>query len=99
MIKYGDINSNLDTDDILSLLDEWDAEDCMDTPSAFNTRGYYVLNYQSHDPDTPTYMEALSGKNAEEYLKIIDDEIQSLMRSDTWDIVSRNSVADHDVLP
>ena len=25
----------------------------------------YVLKYQSRDPDTPTYMEALSGENAE----------------------------------
>ena len=26
------LDSNIDTDDILSLLAEWDAEDCMDTP-------------------------------------------------------------------
>ena len=29
----------------------------------------------------------------------MDDEIQSLMRRDTWEIVSRKSVADHNVLP
>ena len=29
----------------------------------------------------------------------MDDEIQSLMRRYTWDIVSRKSVADHNVLP
>ena len=29
----------------------------------------------------------------------MDDEIQSLMRRDTWDIVSRKSGADHNVLP
>ena len=60
---------------------------------------YYALKTQSHDPDTPTYMEALSGKNPEEYFKAMDDEIQSLMRGDTWNIVSRKSVADHNVLP
>ena len=32
LIEDRDININLDTDDILSLLAEWDAEDCMDTP-------------------------------------------------------------------
>ena len=32
MIQDRDLNSNADTDDILSLLVEWDAEDCMDTP-------------------------------------------------------------------
>ena len=29
MIQYRDINSNVGMDDILLLLDEWDAEDCM----------------------------------------------------------------------
>ena len=60
IIQDRDFDSNLDTDDILSLLAEWDAEDCMDTPSMFHMRKYYALKTQSHDPDTPTYMEALS---------------------------------------
>ena len=34
--KYFDIN--VDIDDILSLLAEWDAEDFMDTPSTFHMR-------------------------------------------------------------
>ena len=66
IIQYGDININVDTNDILSLLYEWDAEDCMDMPSTFHMRESYVLKTQIHDPDTPTYMEALSGKNSEE---------------------------------
>ena len=65
MIQYRDLDSNLDTDDILSLLAEWDAEDCMDMPSTFHMRESYVLKTQSNDPDTPTYMEALSGKISE----------------------------------
>ena len=44
-------------------------------------------------------MEALSGENSEEYFKAIDDEIQSLMRRDTWEIVSRTSVDDHNIIP
>ena len=39
-----------------------------------------------HDPYTPTYMEALSGENVEEYFKAIYDEIQSLMRRVKWEI-------------
>ena len=31
MIQYGDLNINVDTDDILFLMAEWYAEDCMDT--------------------------------------------------------------------
>ena len=71
----------------------------MDTPSTFHMGASYAIKTQSHDPDTPTYMEALSGKNPEEDFKAMDGEIQSLMRRDTWEIVSRKSVADHNVLP
>ena len=71
----------------------------MDTPSTFHMREYYALNTQSHDPDTPTYLKALSGENLEEYFKAMDDEIQSLTRRDTLEIVLRKSVADYNVLP
>ena len=38
MIQDMDLNSNADTDDILLLLDEWYAEDCIDTSSKFHMR-------------------------------------------------------------
>ena len=66
MIQDGGINRNLDMYDILSLLAEWDAEYCMDMPSTFHMREYYVLKSQIHDTYTPMYMEVLSGENAEE---------------------------------
>ena len=66
MIQDRDLDRNVYTDDILLLLAEWYAEDCMDTPSTFHMIESYALKNQSHDPDTPTYMEALSGKNPEE---------------------------------
>ena len=69
MIQDKDFDSNIDTDDILLLLAEWDAEDCMDTPSMFHMRESYALKTQSHDPDTPMYMEALSGKNPKNNLR------------------------------
>ena len=56
----------------------------MDTPSPFHMRESYAFKTQSHDPDTPTYMEALSGENPEEYFKAMDYEIQSLIRRETW---------------
>ena len=36
-------------------------------------RESYAPKNQSHDPDTPTYMKALSGENLEEYFKAMDD--------------------------
>ena len=76
----------MDTDDILSLISEWDAEYCMDMPSTFHMRESYVLNSEIHNTYTPTYMEALSGEHADEYYKDVDDEIQSLMIRDTLDV-------------
>ena len=38
MVQDSDIVSNVDTDDILSLLAEWEAEDCMYTPSTFHVK-------------------------------------------------------------
>ena len=88
MIQDRDYYSNVDTDDILLLQAEWDAE-----------RESYDIKTQSHDHDNPTYMEELSGENLEEYFKAMDDEILSLMRRYTWEIVSRKSVPDHNIIP
>ena len=71
----------------------------MDTPSTFHMRESYALKTQIHDTNTPKYMETLSGENLEEYFKAMDDEIQSLTRRDTWGVVLRKSVSDHNVLP
>ena len=59
IIQYGYHNRNVDTDDTLFLLSEWDEKYCMDVLPMFHMRKYYVLKSQSHDTDTPTYMEAL----------------------------------------
>ena len=45
----------------------------MDTPSTFHMRESYAIKTERHDPDTPTYMEALSGENLEEHFKAMDD--------------------------
>ena len=83
MIQDRDLDRNVDTDDILSLLSDWDAEYFTDKPSMFHMRKSYALKTQIHDPDTPTYMKNLSGENLEEYFKAMDDKIKSLMRRDT----------------
>ena len=56
MIQYGDLNINVDTNDILLLMAEWDADDCIDMPSTFHMRESYVPKSQINDPDTTTYM-------------------------------------------
>ena len=59
----------------------------------------YVLKFQIQDTYTLTYMETLSGEHADEYYNAMDDEINSIMRRDTWGVVSSKSVDAHNMLP
>ena len=77
---------------------KWDVENYMDESSTFHMIKYYVLKSQSHYPDTPKYMKALSGENTDEYFKAMHDVIQNIMRRDTWEIILRKSVSDHNVI-
>ena len=61
MIRNEDYDINIDTDEILYLMGAWDVEDCMDSTPSFRISESSSLRYQSNYPDTPTYMEALSG--------------------------------------
>ena len=53
IIQDRDLNINVDMDDILLVLSEWDAEGCMDMPSTFHMKESYAIKTQLHDPDTP----------------------------------------------
>ena len=64
MIQDGDLNRNVDMNDIIQLLDDWYVEYFMSTPSTLHMRVSYVIKYQIHNPDTKTYTQALSGENA-----------------------------------
>ena len=44
-------------------------------------------------------MEYLLDEHAGEYYTVLDDEIHSIIRRGKWEIVSRNLVPDHNVLP
>ena len=59
-LKYGDYYSNIYKGNIiLDLLNYWDAEYCMDTPSELHMRIYYVIKPNSQYYDDKTYMEKL----------------------------------------
>ena len=53
MIQYGYLNRNIDIDEIVSLLTEWEVEDFVYAPSKFHVRKYFDLKSQIHDPDNP----------------------------------------------
>ena len=63
MIRNRDYDRNVDTEKVLYLLAGWDAQDCMDYMSKFYIREPYDIKSHSHQPNTPMYMEALSGEH------------------------------------
>jgi hypothetical protein len=77
-----------DMKEISALLADHDAEETAMNyqPAAFTAKKRY-------DPDTPSYMEAMSGDNAEDYWVTMKGEIDSLVKRQTWDIVPRSSCA------
>ena len=55
----------------------------MEVTLTLNMRQYYALKYQSQYPDTPIYMDALSGTHSDVHNKVVDDKITSLIGRDT----------------
>jgi hypothetical protein len=75
--------------EISALLADHDADETAmnyQQPAAFAAKKRY-------DPGTPSYMEAISGDNAEDYWVKMKGEIDSLVKHQTWDIVPRSSCA------
>ena len=62
-------------------------------------REYYVLKSQSHDTDTPTYMEALSGKMRNNTSRQWMTKFKVLWEGTHGRFFSRKSVADNNMIP
>jgi hypothetical protein len=52
----------------------------------------YVAKLKRHDPDNPTYTEAMSGDDAQHYIEAMQQEILALLQQRTWIRVDRASV-------
>ena len=85
-------------EDIMALLAEWDVDEYQDRPRAYHMSEAFVAKSKS-DPDTPTYLEALTGDHAEGYYQAMEEEIKNLERRMTWKVVPRSSVGSHPVIP
>ena len=52
----------------------------------------YAAKTKPHDPDQPSYHEAMSGPNAPEYVAAMKKEIRQLIKQNTWLAVPRTTV-------
>ena len=55
-----DYDINVDTGEIQPLMSGWYTEDCMDDPYILHMIKSYSIKYQSHDPDTPNYIDEVT---------------------------------------
>jgi hypothetical protein len=54
-------------------------------------RAYAAKYPRKSDPDMPTFMQAMNGEHAEEYIKDMKLEVATLVQQDTWKYVPRLS--------
>lgn len=50
---------------------------------------------RTHDPDTPTYTEAMNGMHREEFMEAMTNEIKELEDHKTWTTVQKSSLPKH----
>ena len=74
IIQYGGKDSNVYIYNILYLLGYWNTQYCMDVTSIVNMRSSYYIKSHIQNPDTPMYMEALSGESVEYYYKSVGEK-------------------------
>ena len=68
-----------------SLLTDIDAET---TATNYSPASYAAK--PKHDPDTPSYVEAMSGEQSEDYWRAMQEEISALVKRNTWEILPRS---------
>jgi hypothetical protein len=52
----------------------------------------FVAQVKKHDPDNPSYSEAMSGDDAHHYIEAMKQEINALLQQRTWTRVDRKDV-------
>lgn len=52
----------------------------------------YAAKVKKHDPDNPTYMEAMSGNDAQYYIEAMQQEVLALLQQRTWIRIDRRTV-------
>jgi hypothetical protein len=59
----------------------------------------FAAKIKKHDPDNPTYMEAMSGSDAQHYIEAMQQEILALLQQRTWTRIARKAVpSNHKIL-
>ena len=51
----------------------------------------YASKTPGSDPDTPTFHQAMNGEHAEQWVKAMQLEVQTLVQQRTWTTVPRTS--------
>ena len=52
----------------------------------------YAAKTKQHDPDMPSFHEAMNGENVDDYVAAMKKEITQLVKQNTWEVMPRSSV-------
>lgn len=90
-------------DNITDYLIDLDAEYTVTAPFSEHLPEQFAANLakkrKHDDPDTPNYFKAMSGESAHEYWIAMQDEITSLEKRKTWNVVPRSKAGTQQVVP
>ena len=77
--------------DVWALLADKDVNDAFCHPKVFDE---YLANAaaKNKDEDSPTYLEALTGPYEEQFREAMNEEIEGLVKRNTWDLVPKSSI-------
>lgn len=90
-------------DDICEYLTDLDEEVLSIDPTYDPDEGEFFRTYKASkkrdDPDTPSYHDAMSGENSEQYLEAMTKEISDLEKRNSWVILPRSAAGDAQIVP
>lgn len=81
-----------DWNEIISCLAEMDMELSLKRPRVDHALDVSLKAKTAHDPDSPSFTEAITGEYADEYWKAMDEEVRNLEKRGTWTMIPRKSI-------
>ena len=81
-----------DWSEMLCTLSDVDSDYCMKYPKGYDSVNVGYLAKHKSDPDTPTYIEAMSGEHAMGYFNDMKNEITNLVKRNTWTTILRSEI-------
>ena len=78
-------------DDVWAMLADQDVNNAFSHPKVFDEYNTFAAA-RNKDEDSPTYLEALTGPHEKQFREAMNEEIERLVKRNTWDLVPKSSI-------